>query len=131
MLDGFSRMFDHSDQAFVSAYRRYINSEDFVVNVEYTSIPDIEERTIIILDPMIATGRSIVRCWEAIQREGAPKRVFVAAVIASEEGIETVQRRLPEADIFVGAVDAELTAKAYIIPGLGDAGDLAYGEKAR
>ncbi|MFW5658694.1 MAG: uracil phosphoribosyltransferase [Bacteroidota bacterium] len=131
MQNGFMRVFDQADNAFVSAYRKFTTSDDFVVDIEYTSMPDIEERTLILLDPMIATGRSMVRAVKKVlEGEGKPAALFIATIIASEEGIEYVRRNLPEARLFIGDVDSELTAKAYIVPGLGDAGDLAFGEKS-
>ncbi len=131
MQNGFMRVFDQADNAFVSAYRKFTTGDDFVVDIEYTSMPDIEERTLIMLDPMIATGRSMVRAVKKVlEGEGEPAALYIATLIASEEGIEYVRRNLPEARLFVGDVDSELTAKAYIVPGLGDAGDLAFGEKS-
>lgn len=127
---GFIRVFDKADNAFIAAYRKHTSENEFVIQLEYISAPDLTNRTVILLDPMIATGRSMIVSYEQLLAFGQPKRVFVAGVIASEEGLEYVQRHLPNASIIVGAVDSELTAKSYIVPGLGDAGDLAFGEKS-
>lgn len=130
MHNGFLDFFDLADNGFISAYRHHTKGNEFIVKVEYAAIPRIDDRTLIIVDPMIATGKSIVLSYEAIVPSfGIPNRVILAGIIASEEGLEYVRRKLPKAEIYVGAVDKELTGKAYIVPGLGDAGDLAYGAK--
>ncbi|MEM0996234.1 MAG: uracil phosphoribosyltransferase [Bacteroidota bacterium] len=130
MHNGFLDFFDGADNGFISAYRHHTKGNDFVVKVEYLALPPIEGRTLIICDPMIASGRSIVLSYQAIVPEkGQPGQVFLCGLIASEEGIDYVRRSIPNAHIFVGALDSELTAKAYIVPGLGDAGDLAFGNK--
>lgn len=130
MHNGFLDFFDGADNGFISAYRHHTKGNEFIVKVEYAAIPNIEGRTLLLVDPMIATGKSIVLSHEAIiPRYGTPDKVFIAGVIASEEGVEYVRRKLPDTEIFIGAVDNELTGKAYIVPGLGDAGDLAFGSK--
>jgi uracil phosphoribosyltransferase len=132
MHQGFLDVFDRADNAFVSAYRAHDaqNENEFTVKVEYLSAPSLVGRTVILIDPMIATGMSMAMSYEALRILGEPEQVFVVGLIASEQGLNYVQRHIPQARIFVGAVDLELTAKSYIVPGLGDAGDLAYGEKA-
>ena len=130
MQNGFMRVFDAADNAFISAYRKFTTGDDFVVDIEYTSMPDIENRTMIMLDPMIATGRSMVRAVKKVlEGEGDPAQLYIVSLIASEEGVEYVRRHLPDAQLFIGDLDSELTAKAYIVPGLGDAGDLAFGRE--
>jgi uracil phosphoribosyltransferase len=130
MHNGFLDYFDNADNGFISAYRQKTKGNDFVIKVEYMALPNVDGRTVIIIDPMIASGRSIVLTHQAIVPvNGVPDKVFFAGLIASEEGLDYVRRHVPQANIFVGAVDNELTAKAYIVPGLGDAGDLAYGSK--
>ena len=130
MHNGFLDFFDRSDNGFISAYRKHTGGHEFIVKVEYLAMPSIEQKSLILLDPMIASGKSIVLTHQAIvPAQGNPEQVFIAGLIASEEGIDYVRRQLPDAHIFVGAIDNELTAKAYIVPGLGDAGDLAYGPK--
>lgn len=128
---GFLQIFDHADNGFISAYRHHTNENTFDIRVEYSAIPELEGRDLILIDPMIATGKSIVLAYREIEHTvGKPNRLFVAGVIASEEGIEYVQRNIPGVQFFIAAIDKELTAKsAYIVPGLGDAGDLAFGPK--
>lgn len=127
---GFINYFDEADNAFVSAYRRYHKGGEFEIEVEYVSCPSIEGRTIIIADPMIATGASIECVYKALRSRGVPKHVHIVSVIASVQGIDHLRSQLPKNVTFwAGAVDKELTAQAYIVPGLGDAGDLAFGSK--
>lgn len=127
---GFLNYFDEADNGFVSAYRRYHKGGEFEIEVEYVSCPSIEGRTIIIADPMIATGASIECVYKALRSRGNPKHVHIASVIASVQGIDHLRSQLPKNVTFwSGAVDKELTAQAYIVPGLGDAGDLAFGRK--
>jgi uracil phosphoribosyltransferase len=130
MHNGFLDFYDMADNGFISAYRHHTHGNEFIVKVEYAAIPRIDGRTLILVDPMIATGKSLVLSYEAIVPSfGTPDKVVLAGIIASEEGLEYVRRKIPRAEIYVGAVDRELTGKAYIVPGLGDAGDLAYGAK--
>ncbi len=126
---GFLEMFDRADNGFIAAYRHVTRGNEFVIKVEYQAMPDITNRPVIMIDPMIATGKSLVVSYRELLERGKPKDVFVAGVVASDEGIEYVLRHIPMACIFVGSIDHELTAKSYIVPGLGDAGDLAFGPK--
>lgn len=128
---GLLNYFDRADCAFVSAYRKHRTGEDgFDIEVEYMSSPSLEDRVLIISDPMLATGRSMALVYKALLRLGKPKALHIVSVIASTEGIEHVKSHLPaNTRIWVAAVDEEMTAQAYIVPGLGDAGDLAYGTK--
>ncbi len=128
---GLLNYFDRADSGFVSAYRKHRTGEDgFDIHVEYMSSPSIEDRVVVISDPMLATGRSLVLVYKALLRLGRPKALHVVSVIASSEGLEHARRHLPPGTRFwIGAVDEEMTAQAYIVPGLGDAGDLAYGTK--
>jgi uracil phosphoribosyltransferase len=128
---GMLNYFDHADSAFVSAYRKHSKNEgDFKVKVEYMSCPDLKGRELIIADPMLATGASMVLVHKALMAKGAPDHVHIVTLLASDEGIAFVRKNLPEnTTIWVGAIDDELTAQAYIVPGLGDAGDLSYGRK--
>lgn len=129
---GLLNYFDRADNAFVSAYRKHRKGEDgFDVEVEYLSSPSIDDRVLVISDPMLATGRSMVLVYKAMLRMGKPKEVHVVSVIASTEGVEFARKHLPaDTRFWIGAIDEEMTAEAYIVPGLGDAGDLAYGNKA-
>ena len=128
---GLLNYFDRADSAFVSAYRKHRKGEEgFDIEVEYLSSPRIDDRVLVISDPMLATGRSMVLVHKALLRMGKPRALHVVSVIASTEGVEHVKANLPDGTrIWVGAVDEEMTAQAYIVPGLGDAGDLAYGTK--
>ncbi len=128
---GFLNYFDRAENAFVSAYRKHTKNDDsFEVEVEYLSSPSIEGKVLILTDPMLATGSSMVLVYKALLQRGKPKHIHIATTIASTEGIEFTRKNLPpNATIWAGAIDDELTAQAYIVPGLGDAGDLAYGEK--
>ena len=126
---GMLNYFDRADNAFVSAYRRNHKDGSFEIQLDYISTPDLSGCVLILADPMLATGASINLTLKEIARFGAPASLHIAAVIASSAGIEAVQKAHPKAHIWAGAIDEELTAKFYIVPGLGDAGDLAFGEK--
>ena len=130
MHDGVLRTFDHADSAYISAYRKHSSPEDFEIEVEYLSIPDIDHKIWIISDPMLATGSSMVAVYQALRKHGAPSQVHIVSAISTPEALAFVKAKLPSTtQIWVGAIDAELTAKSYIVPGLGDAGDLAFGIK--
>jgi uracil phosphoribosyltransferase len=126
---GLLNVFDKADSAFIAAYRKTKKSGDFDIRMEYVSTPDLEDRTLIISDPMLATGKSMVLCCKELLATYKIKTLHIVAVIASQEGIEHVKANLPKANLWIGAIDEEMTTKAYIVPGLGDAGDLAFGEK--
>lgn len=130
MHQGLLNYFDRSESAFVSAYRKHKTAEEFDIAVEYLASPDLEKKTVIISDPMLATGNSMVMVYKALLKQGKPSRVIVVAAIATQEAIDFVRKHLPDStEIWVAAIDKELTAQSYIVPGLGDAGDLAYGVK--
>lgn len=128
---GFLEVYPEADSAFVAAYRlHHQGKEAFTIQVDYLAAPQLTGRTLILLDTMIATGRSVVAAYEALVNQGGtPQNVHVVGLLASQEGVAYLERHLPQAQLWVVAVDAELTARGYIVPGLGDAGDLAYGEK--
>lgn len=131
--NGFLNIFDHAGNAFVSAYREYIDEEhhNIGVHVEYLATPSIDGKTLIIADPMLATGASMELGYKAFLTKGTPKRIHVACVIASPEGIEHIKKTFPEekTTIWCAAIDPGLNEHQYIVPGFGDAGDLCYGEK--
>ena len=130
--EGFLNVFDHADNAFVSAYRMYTNREHTEVGVhaEYMASPSVKGKTLVIVDPMLATGGSMAAAVEALMKTGKPKRIHVACVIAVPEGIETVKNVLPEdSTIWCAAIDPGMNEHKYIVPGFGDCGDLCYGEK--
>lgn len=128
---GLLNYFDRADNAFISAYRKHHGDEDsFEVEIGYLSSPSIDDRLVILCDPMLATGTSMALAFQALQQRGTPRQVHVVSLIASQRGIDCVRNRLPDNTVlWLGAVDPELTPRAYIVPGLGDAGDLAYGSK--
>ena len=128
---GFLNYFDQAENTFISAYRLHHDGDDaFDVEVEYLASPSLEGKTVILCDPMLATGSSMVLAYRALLERGMPRHIHVATVIATDQGIRFVQEHLPaETTIWAGAVDHELTPRSYIVPGLGDAGDLAYGDK--
>ena len=129
---GFLNYFDDAENAFVSAYRKSTKDGKFTVKVEYISCGDLEDKVLLLVDPMLATGSSLVLAYNALcEKGGTPKYTHVAAVIASEQGIDYVSKNMPRqaTTIWAAAVDEELTSRSYIVPGIGDAGDLAYGEK--
>lgn len=129
---GFLSYFDQAENAFVSAYRRYREKGDtFDIVVEYMATPDIKGKTLILVDPMLATGSSMELAYKALLQKGTPARIHVASVIASRRSVEYVKQHFPDdrTTVWCGAIDPEINAHSYIVPGLGDAGDLAFGEK--
>ena len=129
MHQGMLNFFDDAESAFVSAYRRHHKDGTFEIALEYVSCPDLNDCVLILADPMLATGASVEIAIKALGNYGTPSQVHVATAIASRQGLEHLRRTLPGASVWAGAIDDELTAKSYIVPGLGDAGDLAYGPK--
>ncbi len=128
---GLLNYFDSSDNAFISAYRKHKKGGDFEVKIEYMSSPSLEGKTLILCDPMIASGSSMILAMEAILSRGTPKHIHIVGLIASAEGVDYVKENIPmqNCTLWLGAEDEEMTAQSYIVPGLGDAGDLAFGEK--
>lgn len=126
---GFLNVFDKADSGFIAAYRHTKKSGEFEVHKKYLNTPNLDDKIVIMADPMLATGRTLVLCCKELLAEYNIKELHIAAIIASEEGIQHVRAFVPEAQIWIGDVDNELTSKSYIVPGLGDAGDLAYGIK--
>jgi len=127
---GLLNYFDNADNALVSAYRKHDKDGSFIIEAEYLASPSLTDRTIILSDPMLASGASMVVIYKSLLQKGIPKKIHIVALIASVEGLAYVKRHLPEnTTIWVGAIDDELTAQSYIVPGLGDAGDLAFGSK--
>lgn len=128
---GLLNYFDQAENTFISAYRLHHDDDDaFDVEVEYLASPNLEGKTVILCDPMLATGSSMVLAYKALLERGTPRHIHIATVIASDQGIRFVQENMPVGTtLWAGAVDQELTPRSYIVPGLGDAGDLAYGSK--
>jgi uracil phosphoribosyltransferase len=130
--EGFLRVFDHADNAFVSAYRMYTNREHTEVGVhaEYMASPSVKGKTLLIVDPMLATGGSMAAAIEALLKTGKPKRIHIACVIAVQEGLDVINAVLPDdATVWCAAIDPGMNEHKYIVPGFGDCGDLCYGEK--
>jgi len=127
---GLLNYFDQAENCFISAYRKHTSPDEFDVEIEYMSSPDLEGKTILLNDPMLASGRSMVLAYKALLKRGTPKKIHVISVIASQQGVDLVRDNLPSnSTIWVGAIDPEMTKESYIVPGLGDAGDLAFGSK--
>ncbi|MFM7356942.1 MAG: uracil phosphoribosyltransferase [Sediminibacterium sp.] len=129
---GMLQFFDKADNAFISAYRKHHHDGGFEICMQYMSCPSLEDRIVIISDPMLATGASIIKTIDYIRNEGIPRDIHVVCAIACNEGIEMIQRECGDKiQIWCADIDDELTAKGYIVPGLGDAGDLAFGTKSQ
>ena len=127
---GLLNYFDAAENCFISAYRKHTSEEEFDVEIEYMSSPGLTGKTVLLNDPMLASGRSMVLAYKALLKRGIPKKIHVVSVIASQEGVDFVKNHLPEdTTIWIGAIDKEMTKESYIVPGLGDAGDLAFGTK--
>lgn len=126
---GLLNYFDHADNAFVAAYRKHHRDGTFEIEQHYVTCPNLDGRVLIIADPMLATGASLVLALETLTAEHRPAEIHIVTAIASSIGLELVERKFPAAHIWTGDIDDELTARGYIVPGLGDAGDLAYGSK--
>lgn len=128
---GFLNFFDRAENAFVSAYRKYKEKENFDVCIEYLASPRLDDKTLVLCDPMLATGASMELSYRALLTKGEPEHVHVASVIASQKAVDYIAETFPEdkTTLWVGVIDPEINAHSYIVPGLGDAGDLAYGVK--
>ena len=128
---GILNYFDAAENAFISAYRHHLkNSTDFEIKVEYFAKPNLEGKTLIIADPMLATGKSMVTVYEAIKKFGTPKKIHIVSVIGSEFGVKYIRKYFPKnTELWIADIDTSLNEKGYIVPGLGDAGDLSYGIK--
>ncbi|GGZ89176.1 uracil phosphoribosyltransferase [Algibacter mikhailovii] len=128
---GLLNYFDKAENAFISAYRKHIdNSEQFEINVEYIACPNLKNKTIILADPMLATGQSLVATFEALKPFGPPKEVHVISIIGAQEGVDFISTKFDSnTQLWIARIDEELNDKGYIVPGIGDAGDLAFGNK--
>lgn len=129
LQQGLLNIFDQAECCFISAFRKVKKSGDFVIQMDYVSTPDLDGRVLIMADPMLATGQSMVMCCKELISRYNISELHIVAAIASVEGVTHVRANLPKAKLWLGAIDEEMTSKSYIVPGLGDAGDLAYGEK--
>ena len=128
---GLLNYFDGADNAFISAYRKYSKDNSFEIQIEYLSCPSLDDKILILSDPMLATGASMFLAYRALLEKGTPRHTHIVSPVASREGVDYAMRHFPKDNVtfWLGAVDDELTVKSYIVPGLGDAGDLAYGKK--
>lgn len=129
LFEGILNYLDKADCGFVAAYRKHDANDYFSIKQDYLTCPDIEGRPLIVADPMLATGASLIEAIKDLLTNGKPSQLHIVAAIASRQGVETIAQAYPDAKIWVGAIDENLTSKGYISPGLGDAGDLSYGEK--
>jgi uracil phosphoribosyltransferase len=129
MHNGLLSFFDKADNAFIAAYRKHHRDGTFEIEQHYITCPSLKDRPLIIADPMLATGASLILALETLLNYGTPTQIHIVSAIACLEGIENVERKFPDVSIWTAAVDEELTARGYIVPGLGDAGDLAFGSK--
>jgi len=126
---GLLNFFDQADCGFIGSYRKTKKSGQFEIDQKYITSPDLKDKIVIVVDPMLATGSSMVLSCKELMANYAIKELHIVSAIATEEGLSHVRAYLPQAKLWIGAIDSEMTSKAYIVPGLGDAGDLAYGEK--
>lgn len=129
LFHGVLNYFDKADCGFVAAYRKHDMNDYFSIKQDYLTCPNIEGRPLIVADPMLATGASLIEALKDLLTHGKPSQIHIVAAIASRQGAEAIRTAYPEAHIWIGAIDEELTSKGYITPGLGDAGDLSFGEK--
>ncbi len=129
--NGLLQTFDKAESGFVTAYRKYHSDNEFEIKVEYMSSPRLDGKILILSDPMLATGSSMVMSYKALLKNGKPKHTHIVSILSSKEGVEYVRRHINNKDITIwtGDIDDELTVQSYIVPGLGDAGDLAFGSK--
>lgn len=128
---GFSNFFDHADTGFIGAYRApHSSAEDLSISMEYVTIPDVAGRHVILIDPMLASGKSMLIALESLLKQGTPAHVYIVSVIAAPDGVAYIQKKLKiNFSLWTCALDEKLDERAYIVPGLGDAGDLAFGPK--
>ncbi len=129
LFQGVLNYFDKADCGFVAAYRKHDANDYFSIKQDYLTCPNIDGRPLIVADPMLATGASLIEALKDLLNHGKPTQLHIVAAIAAKQGVETLKNAYPEAQIWIGALDENLTSKGYITPGLGDAGDLSYGEK--
>lgn len=129
LFEGILNYLDRADCGFVAAYRKHDANDYFSIKQDYLTCPNIDGRPLIVADPMLATGASLIEAIKDLLNHGKPTQLHIVAAIASQQGVDTIQKSFPDAKIWVGVIDEKLTSKGYITPGLGDAGDLSYGEK--
>lgn len=129
---GILNYFDRADSSFISAYRKHTTEDDFEIKVQYMATQDFTDKVLILADPMLASGRSLLAAYKALESQGTPREIHILSVIGAQPGIDFLEAHLPKhVHLWIGDIDPELNEKAYIIPGLGDAGDLSYGTKSQ
>lgn len=127
---GLLNYYDNAENCFISAYRKHTSKEEFEVEIQYLASPNLNDKIVVLSDPMLATGRSMVLAYKALIKKGIPSKIHIVCVIGSEQGVEYISKNLPKnTTLWIGAIDSKMTSESYIVPGLGDAGDLAFGKK--
>ena len=128
--NGLLKYYDNAENCFISAYRKHTSKEDFEVEIQYMASPNLTDKIVLLSDPMLATGRSMVLAYKALLKKGTPSKIHIVCVIGSEQGVEYISKNFPEdTTLWIGGIDSKMTSESYIVPGLGDAGDLAFGKK--
>ena len=128
--NGLLKYFDNSENCFISAYRKHTSKDDFEVEIQYMASPNLNDKVVLLSDPMLASGKSMVLAYKALLENGTPKKIHVVSVIGSQQGVDFISKNMPDnTTLWIGAIDPKMTIQSYIVPGLGDAGDLAFGIK--
>ena len=128
--NGLLKYYDNAENCFISAYRKHTSKEEFEVEIQYMASPNLTDKIVLLSDPMLATGRSMVLAYKALLKKGTPSKIHIVCVIGSDQGVEYISKNFPEdTTLWIGGIDSKMTSEAYIVPGLGDAGDLAFGKK--
>ena len=128
--NGLLKYFDSAENCFISAYRKHTSKDDFEVEIQYMASPNLNDKVVLLSDPMLASGKSMVLAYNALLKNGIPKKIHVVSVIGSQQGVDFISKNMPDnSTLWIGAIDPKMTNQSYIIPGLGDAGDLAFGIK--
>ena len=128
--NGLLKYYDNAENCFISAYRKHTTKEEFEVEIQYMASPNLTDKIVLLSDPMLASGRSMVLAYKALLKKGIPSKIHIICVIGSEQGVEYISKNLPEdTTLWIGGIDSKMTSESYIVPGLGDAGDLAFGKK--
>tara|TARA_B110000459_G_scaffold48580_1_gene54261 strand:- start:116 stop:769 length:654 start_codon:yes stop_codon:yes gene_type:complete len=128
--NGLLKYFDSAENCFISAYRKHTSKDDFEVEIQYMASPNLNDKVVLLSDPMLASGKSMVLAYKALLENGTPKKIHVVSVIGSQQGVDFISKNMPDnSTLWIGAVDPKMTSQSYIVPGLGDAGDLAFGIK--
>ena len=128
--NGLLKYYDNAENCFISAYRKHTSKEEFEVEIQYLASPNLSDKIVLLSDPMLATGRSMVLAYKALLKKGNPSKIHIICVIGSEQGVDYISKNFPkDTTLWIGGIDSKMTSESYIVPGLGDAGDLAFGKK--